>query len=236
MRCDFAHDAGPYVLGALSPADRLAFERHQAICPDCAAAVRELAGLPGLLSRVSPDLLETPPLPVPVPDTLLPGLVHEVRRAQRRRTWQTAGLATAAALILVVGTVSATRILDDRTPPAAAPSTTTAAGESGRAMLPLGAEPMSANLVLTGVAWGTRIDLTCTYASGENAAGWAAAGDTTYALVVRTRAGHDEQVATWRGLPGRTMHLDASTATERGDIASVEVRAADGTPVLHLGT
>jgi hypothetical protein len=51
---------------------------------------------------------------------------------------------------------------------------------------------------------------------------------------VRDRDGKVEQVATWRALPGKTMHLDAATATSREDIASVEVRTADGQPVLQL--
>ena len=31
----FAATAGPYVLGALAPADRDAFERHLRACPGC---------------------------------------------------------------------------------------------------------------------------------------------------------------------------------------------------------
>ena len=45
----FTHDAGPYVLGALPPEDRRAFEEHLATCGHCRAEVREFAGLPGLL-------------------------------------------------------------------------------------------------------------------------------------------------------------------------------------------
>ena len=52
MSCPFAHDDAAYVLGALSPAERLEFERHLGRCDDCTRAVRELAGLPGLLGRV----------------------------------------------------------------------------------------------------------------------------------------------------------------------------------------
>ena len=48
----FTYDAGPYVLGALPPEDRRAFEEHLATCALCQAEVREFAGLPGLLSRL----------------------------------------------------------------------------------------------------------------------------------------------------------------------------------------
>ena len=54
MSCDFAHQDGAYVLGALSSSERMAFEHHLATCPECARAVRRLAGLPGLLARTVP--------------------------------------------------------------------------------------------------------------------------------------------------------------------------------------
>ena len=38
--------------------------------------MRELAGLPGLLARVDPDVLESAPHVEPVPETLLPALVQ----------------------------------------------------------------------------------------------------------------------------------------------------------------
>ena len=72
--CDLAHFDGAYVLGALAPDERLEFERHLAGCASCSAAVRDLAGLPGLLGQVSADVVEHAPEPEPVPPTLLPTL------------------------------------------------------------------------------------------------------------------------------------------------------------------
>ncbi|MFD0784741.1 zf-HC2 domain-containing protein, partial [Micromonospora azadirachtae] len=46
-RCEFTQDDGAYVLGALAPAERAAYERHLAGCADCREAVAELAVLPG---------------------------------------------------------------------------------------------------------------------------------------------------------------------------------------------
>jgi hypothetical protein len=51
-RCEFAHDDGAYVLGALSPAERAAYERHLATCAFCREAVAEVAVLPGLLGKL----------------------------------------------------------------------------------------------------------------------------------------------------------------------------------------
>ena len=101
--CGHDHEDGAYVLGALSPEDRVAFERHLPSCPECAQSVRELAGLPGLLARVPVEILDPDKLPMPVPDTLLPALVRRVRRSQRRRTWITGGLVAAAAAIAIGG-------------------------------------------------------------------------------------------------------------------------------------
>jgi hypothetical protein len=233
MTCEFAHLDGSYVLGALSPAERQQFEEHLAGCPQCARAVRELAGLPGLLGRVDPEILELPPEAPRVPDTLLPALVREVRRTQRRRLLVTGGLAAAAVTVVVGATaVFGTIGQGDRTG-AAPPPSASATVPAGQDMAPVDYGPVTANLAFESVAWGTRLDLTCHYAPTADGQ---PVPPATYALVVRTRDGHTEQVATWRALPGRTMQLTAATAAGRDDIASVEVRTADGRPVLKLIT
>jgi predicted anti-sigma-YlaC factor YlaD len=221
--CEFAHDDAAYVLGALPPSDRLAFERHLATCPECAAAVRQVAGLPGLLGRLSLEDVGSETTSEPPPDTLLPRLVGEVRRARRRRHWAV-GLAAAAAVVAVVagGATIVAMTSEDGPPPTAA----------GRSMTPIGQDRVDASLALTSVAWGTRLDLTCSY--DEASGGYQHDEPRTYSLVVRTAAGRVEQVATWKALPGRTMHLTGATALDSEQIASVEVRTAAGRPVLEL--
>ncbi len=122
MTCPFAHDAAAYVLGALSPAERLEFERHLGGCDDCTRAIRELAGLPGLLGRVEPSVLEHPVVDEPVPDTLLPTLSRQVRGARRRRTLIAAGVAAAAVAVLVPVAVSQVGADDGSRPDAPAPA------------------------------------------------------------------------------------------------------------------
>ena len=46
MSCPHEHDAAAYVLGALSVAERLDFERHLDTCDECSRSVRSFAGLP----------------------------------------------------------------------------------------------------------------------------------------------------------------------------------------------
>ena len=89
---------GAYVLGALSPAERLQFEQHLAGCPVCAAELAEFAGLPAVLDRVRPEGLQLEPV---VPS---PGLYERVAAAARPRPaaprrW----LLVAAAVLAVLG-------------------------------------------------------------------------------------------------------------------------------------
>lgn len=218
-----------YVLGALSSDERRAFEHHLTECPECAVAVRELAGLPGLLATVPKAVAESEPVEPP-PATLLPSLVRRVRRETLRRRWRT-GLAAAgvAGLVGLGGLALGTSGSD--APPAASTPTSTASAPA-RAMRPVVASDVHASVALVGVAWGTRVEVTCSYDdAGEYAA---SPPDAAYVLVVRDRAGQTEQVAHWRGLPGRTMRVMGASAFSVSDIASVELQAADGTPLLEL--
>jgi hypothetical protein len=228
LGCAFEHADGAYVLGALSASERLAFERHLAGCDACTARVRQLAGLPGLLGRVGAEVLEDPAVPE-LPVTILPALAGRVRREQRRRTTLTALVAAAAAALAVgLGAVAVDTVRDDSAP-SATPTTRTPA--PGTAMEPVGGEvPVRASLTLEDVTWGTRIGLLCTY--DPEAVEYDLPDEVTYLLVVTTRDGGTEQVGTWRSVGGRTMRLQAGTATRQEDIASVEVRTTDGRVVL----
>lgn len=123
----FAEWDAAYVLGALSPSDRHAYERHLGECAACRAALAELAGLPGLLSTLSPGHAEAlvaevqgelpdggaQPLPGVRPDggsdadtaqvVPLAGLARAARRSRvRRRTLS----AVAASALVVAGAVA----------------------------------------------------------------------------------------------------------------------------------
>ncbi len=241
MTCQFSHLDGAYVLGSLAPAERLEFEAHLPGCAECSRGVRELAGLPGLLAQVDVADLEVPTPDAPLPQTLLPALVREVRGEQRRRSVLTAAVAAAVAAVFV-SALAIGGAFDRSTPTtsAATPVATPTASRTApvaEAMLPVGAGPVQAAVALTGVAWGTKLDLTCSYAkggSGDDGGYTGPAAAKAYALVVHTREGREEQVATWKALPGKTMRLTGATATGRTDITTVEVRTDDGRVVLTL--
>jgi len=162
MTDGFTHDAGPYVLGALPPEDRRAFEEHLATCGQCRAEVQEFAGLPGLLSRLPtgelPAVLQGSPEPPP-PVSVLPALLHEAgveRRSRRRRTFVVgiaAALTVAAGSAVVTDAViggGSTAVVAQ--PPAPRPFVPAHAGL-----------PVAASAVISDVPGGTRIAMTCQY-------------------------------------------------------------------------
>jgi hypothetical protein len=232
MSCEFAHLDGAYVLGALSPTERLEFERHMEGCAECSHSVRELAGIPGLLAQVDLSDIEDASV-ADVPATLLAFLVSEVRTAQRRRSvWVGAAAASVAAVVVGALAVATGLGRGDEPLVASSPTPTATRTVSKLPMEAVGSSPVRADLALAGVAWGTRLEMTCSYGDGEDKYETTHGG--TYALFVQTRDGRTEQVATWKGLPGRTMNLQAATAAQRQDIQRVEVRTSGGVVVLRL--
>ncbi|MEO8519089.1 MAG: zf-HC2 domain-containing protein [Dermatophilaceae bacterium] len=226
---EFALYDAAYVLGALSPADRRQFEEHLLGCPACAASVAELAGLPGLMSKVSQEQLSAEA--EPLPETLLPSLARAVRRERRRRRLAVGTAAAAAAVLIGVGATAISRPDSPARPPLAS----TASPTSGTASLPFSAvvpSPVTASARLVDMAWGTRVDLTCAYRSN----GLYRAVGVPYALVVIDRAGVSQQVATWTSVPDRQLTVVGASSLARGDIASVEIRTLSGQAILRLST
>jgi hypothetical protein len=202
--------AAAYVLGALSSAERTEFETHLAECADCRQTVAELAGIPGLLSRVSPtDLAEQPPLP----DTLVPRLLRSVRRTMLRRRLVMGGLAAAAAVLAVLGTLVVVQSPSD--------------GPSGVAMSAVVTSPIRATAALTRHGWGTEITMDCSYEGEPDA-------DRPYLLVVVGKDGTEHEIATWTVGPSRTATATGSVDLQPAQIDRIEVRTASGKALLRL--
>jgi anti-sigma-K factor RskA len=221
MHCEHEHDDGAYVLGALSPAERTAYERHLATCSFCREAVRDISNLPDLLSRLDPQ--EFAKL---VDPTLSRNEEHHpVRRLVTRRKSAKAlrvrVLSSAAALLLValVG-VGALLLTRDTSAPAATPL------GPAIAMMPVaGSSPVTATLRMTSKPGGTRISLTCSYSSS-------ATKPYTFRLIAYGPDDEKEQVGSWQAEPGTDFPMDAVTHFAAGSLSRIELVQYDGKALL----
>ncbi|SEI08704.1 MULTISPECIES: zf-HC2 domain-containing protein [unclassified Leifsonia] len=229
---EFAAWDAAYVLGALSPAERREFEAHLRECERCADAVGELAGMPGILSRVpreqafallDEDVATADRGEAPGPSAdMLPSLLHRVRRRRVRARWLVAGLSAVTTAILIgIGAFVLPSVLAPAPAPVAAV-----------VMHQVEPSPLSADLRLTSEPWGTRVESRCSYAriGGDSGHAWA------YAMVVTDRSGHEHQVSTWTADEGTTATPVATISLPLKDIAAVDIRSADNGTVLLRST
>ena len=159
-----------YVLGALSAEDRREYEQHLTNCPACTSAVAELAGMPGLLRKLQAEDAEAL-MTVPDDGHLRgqqhePGLVHRLATTanKRRRRVRAAALALMAgvAATLAFGGI----FIGASLPPSAhvaRPPATSAPTGTAVMMTPVQPGTMTAILMVSSKAWGTRFDWTCDY-------------------------------------------------------------------------
>jgi hypothetical protein len=229
MSCEFATLDAAYVLGSLAPAERAEFESHLRTCDECAQAVRELAGMPGLLARVPADVLEEPVLAHPVPETLLPGLVAAAERQQRRRTIRTALLAAAAVAAIAGGSAVVATSLDDDEPPISSPPAVVETTAAPQQMTPVGDGQSEGWVSLTPVADGTRVDLTCEYRSS-----YGGGGVHDYKLVVVAKDGQAQDARTFQASSGQPVREKWTIAIAPEDIEKVVVKNSYGHAILLL--
>jgi hypothetical protein len=216
----FAHFDGAYVLGALSGAERAEFEEHLPTCPACTERVRELATLPALLASVPADAYaDADDRADGPPETLLPMLLARVRAERRRRHRLTLGLSGLAAACLVALAVIAWPGADNPTPGSGS--------ARPQAMSEVISTPVRATAALTGVAWGTRIELVCRYDTS-----YAAGGE--YQLVVVDKNNHSHVAGSWKVLPGEVTDFTGGTDLPRNQILKVEITLPNSQPVLQL--
>ena len=217
----FAEWGAAYVLGALTPADRHAFEDHLQVCEACRLSVAQLAPMPGLLARARP-VIEADAA-VTTDDGPPINLVSLVERREAKRRQSIRRRVTVAVVSVAAAVALAVAIPAVLTPDVAAPTATVA-------LAPVEQTSLTASVDLTSVHWGTAITMDCTYPAGTSAPAYPA--NATYYLVVTDTAGHESQVSTWQAVPGKTITVNAGTATPVDQIATIEVRNAAGDPVL----
>lgn len=176
----YRNELGVYVLGAIRPAERAGVDQHLAVCLRCRGELAGLAGLPGLLRRVPPDvalraLTDAPGDSPPGPrvDKLI-GRVSAIRLRRR--------LMAAAAALLVAGAAAiGVHVLQGHPAGTAAPRWTdtdngASATTGARAAVRYAPESWGTELEarITGVPVGTRCQLRVIGARGQSVAagGW----------------------------------------------------------------
>ena len=225
-----------YVLGALSVDDRAAYEQHLLHCAACAAAVTELAGMPGILRKLTAAEAEAL-MTVPADGHLRghehePGLVQRLaaQANRRRRRVRAGGLALmiGAAAILALGGIAVGAGLHPSPDAAHAPVSSAPAGTT-LAMTPLQPGTMTATLTVRAMPWGTRFDWSCDYLNRDGQLNWA----KSYALVATDSTGAETTVATWSATQEpRAAELASSSKLATSTIRRVEIRAVGSNAAL----
>ena len=200
---------GSHVIGALDAASRADVEHHLRTCDDCRAEVAELAVLPGLLARLTPEQFAVGHQRTP--QDLLPALLtraHASARSSRRRLvyWRGAAtLALAAAVALGV-------VAWPRTPARATPQyqlRATAPGASG-------------TVALAAKAWGTAITLSLR--------GLPSTVDCVAYVI--DASGRVQPVGTWGPTPNHDAVVDLATSLPTRSLSRITVATASGRTLL----
>ncbi|NQX04246.1 zf-HC2 domain-containing protein [Rathayibacter sp. VKM Ac-2856] len=234
-----------YLLGALSPADRRAYEQHLRGCPDCREALGEFVAIPGLLAHLPKEdalgLLETEQrAEESAPPALLPRLARATDAVRRRTRFRIAGLVLAAAGVSAAAAVALPLVVG--APPTVVENTVALAAAPG--------VPVEASVRFVPEQWGTRIEMDCSWGDGgQEDAGQEPAGGTTpadsssvgpasvgYVMYVTDTAGSSEAIGSWTSTPGSTVEPSLSTGLPLAEIASVEVRLQGSDQVVLTGS
>jgi anti-sigma factor RsiW len=211
VTCPFARNDAAYVLGALEPEERHRYEEHLHECPTCSGSVRDLAGLPGLLARLPAERVAALPpdsgLDPEPPETLLPGLVRQIRR-ERRRARLRVGLVTGAvaASLAAGGTVAVQHLTAGGPPP-----------RPGRTveLQAVGNHPGHGTVQLSSWAWGTTVRVTCHWAYASNS--------EVYTLWVTDRTGKEFPVSSWRSAQP-DVTVPGGVALRMDDVVAFQIK------------
>jgi predicted anti-sigma-YlaC factor YlaD len=197
---EIRHALGVYILGAISPAERSAVDRHLAWCADCRAELTSLAALPGRLGSVpaadvtsmAGDDAEGPGREARPPEVPLAALLDRAARVRRQLRWRRLAVAAVAIVLAVGGAVAGSRVLD--TPPAgpassAGPWAATVTGSDSQtgmsATVKYLREPwgLALQVQVSGISPGTRCQLQVVDGRGQEvpAGGWTVAAGHAWA-------------------------------------------------------
>lgn len=214
----FEFDDAAYLLGALEPEQRVAFERHLLGCPICRDRIEEFGDLPQVLARADISAWE----PESPPETLLPRLLRQVTASRRRRAWRAGALAVAAACLLALLATGGVLGWQHAHQPRVL------------AMQPVGPNPagVHATVRLAGSGSGTRVTLVCGYPGGHGS--YPRARVPSYRMVIFNRGGEWMDLGSWTPQPDEDVQITRTSPWPRQSIARIEVADDRGRTVLLL--
>jgi anti-sigma factor RsiW len=261
MRCEHLHDSAVYVLGALSPPECEAYERHLADCEECRAEVAEFGELPDLLGKLDPDVaqaLATPgwagPSAAPA-DASWAGPSAVPTEASwagpsavpTDASWAGPSAAADPLLPRVLDRAQRSRRTERRRRRWQSAGTALVAACLG-VLAVIGVRSAGVGqpdfVAMQEVA--ATVPVTASLALEGEADGTlvrmqcaykpaaAASGKWTYKLYVVPRTGEPEELDSWTAGVGDEYELKAHSRYQRGDIQKIEIRKGDGTPLLVL--
>jgi Putative zinc-finger len=219
MTCPVSTSLGAYLLGSLDSREREEIERHLVSCAECREEIIGLAPLPGMLSRIVPDELREPAERPPLAAVTAPVARRRRSLGRRRSLAAIATTAVVAAALAVTGTLAAGTLRSGRPEPApGAQSAITLSGTDPRSHI-------VATAALTASSWGTGVQLQLRGVAPRQRC----------RLVVHAGDGRAETASTWSWTYADTVTIPGATSIAPPDIAGMDVVAADGHPLVHLG-
>jgi len=228
MRCEHAFDDGAYVLGALSPSERSAFERHLAECAACREAVAYVAVLPGLLGRLSSaDAVAVGSVTAEfATEQRIPKLVAAVGLARRkdRARLVVAVLVTAAVALFAGVTAGMSRV---PTMVGEGPVPHPPSRPAMVQMVPVTTTNATAEVAFEETLAGTLITMHCAYPMLSEYH-----RPYTFRLFAIGSDGQTEQVSSWMAGPGEEVMLTGMTRLSMEELTRVELRGRDNTVYL----
>jgi hypothetical protein len=223
-----------YVLGSLGMDERRSYEQHLETCLACSNSVGQLAGIPGILKKISPQtalgIVDAPKTGARSDSPSIQILARQViqRRKEVRRTLVSA-MAVAAAFLMVIGIGIGTN-LKGSTAGTVNPISVSASAIQVL-MSDTGKHEMSVDMKVTNKKWGTQLVWNCTYVQNRTEK----EAPEYYDLVLTKTSGDKVVVATWRVLGQVAKDLAAATNIPISEIRSLEIRETGKTSPIVTG-
>ena len=200
--------AGAYVLGALEPAERLAYEHHLRGCAQCRADVSDFAVLPGMLAQSEPpdDAADNRSTDRITRLAVARANDDYARLRSATRRWRVAAVGAAAAVIILAAAIGVA---------------TLSGGGTGGTELALEGEA-GGRITIEERAWGTSIDVDL----------WGLPQRAMYQLWAIDHDGIWTSAASWTATPEGLARVTGAAAVATDAVDRVVITSADVSDVL----